>query len=261
MSSWCGTRARSSAVLEVEPREMPSVELYPGPHQKVSRGGSVMVQCRWGPGVIITCHDNIIRTMTGIPQPVVTWTREDGRSLTGGTEVLEGGVLRIIGVTEEEAGTYICQAENIVGMATARASIQIEDIEEWRQRPTPPTRSPQYNQPEKTTTEGYNYEISHPSEDRTATHYDTERPRITRPRHNSDNISVITNTGADVDLNCVAYPHITRPASGHQSGDVVWSRTDGREIDPRHRVEGGQCRIDDKISHYRARLLLRRIAH
>ena len=48
VSSWCGTRARSSAVLEVEPREMPSVELYPGPHQKVPRGGSVMVQCRWG---------------------------------------------------------------------------------------------------------------------------------------------------------------------------------------------------------------------
>ena len=48
VSSWCGTRSRSSAVLEVEPREVPSIELYPGSHQEVPRGGSVMVQCRWG---------------------------------------------------------------------------------------------------------------------------------------------------------------------------------------------------------------------
>ena len=200
---------------------------------------------------------NIFRTMTGIPQPTVTWSREDGRPLTRSTEILEGGVLRILGVTEEEAGTYICQAENIVGMASATASIQIEDTEEWRQRPTPPKRSPQYSYPEETTTEAYNFERSRPSEERTEAASHSQRPRITRPRHNSDNISVITNTGAGVDLNCVAYPHITRPASGHQSGDVVWSRTDGRGIDPRHRVEGGQCWInDEKTSQYRARLLL-----
>ena len=190
--------------------------------------------------------------MTGIPQPTITWSREDGRPLTRSTEILEGGVLRILGVTEEEAGTYICEAENIVGMASATASIQIEDTEERRQRLTPPTRSPQYSYPEETTTER-----SRPSEDRNETASHSQRPRITRPRHNSDNISVITNTGAGVDLNCVAYPHITRPASGHQSGDVVWSRTDGRGIDPRHRVEGGQCLIiSDKTSPYRGRLLL-----
>ena len=181
--------------------------------------------------------------MTGIPQPTVTWSREDGRPLTESTEILEGGVLRIIGVGEEEAGTYVCRAENIVGVASTTASIQIEDSEEdgWRQRPAH-TRSPpqEYNSyPQETTTQYNAYDRSHPSEERTEAS-DLQRPHIPRPRHNSENISVITNTGSDVDLNCVAYPHITRPASRHQTGDVVWSRTDGRGIDPRHRVEGGE---------------------
>ena len=60
VTSWCGTMARSSAVLEVEPREPPSVELYPAPHQAVTTGGSVMMQCRWGhrPGG----HDSNVNT-------------------------------------------------------------------------------------------------------------------------------------------------------------------------------------------------------
>ena len=44
----CGSQGRASTVLEVEPRELPSVQLYPAPHQVVPRGGSVMLQCRWG---------------------------------------------------------------------------------------------------------------------------------------------------------------------------------------------------------------------
>ena len=178
--------------------------------------------------------------MTGIPQPSVTWTREDGRPLTENTEILEGGVIRILGVGEEEAGTYVCEAENIVGVASTSASIQLEDSGEdvWRQRPGP-MRSPyEHNSSPEETTLIY--------EQRTEASYPAQRPpHIPRPRHNSDNISVITNTGSDVDLNCVAYPHITGPASRHQQGDVVWSRTDGRGIDPRHRVEGGECLISD----------------
>ena len=42
----CGTMARSSAVLEVEQRQEPELELYPGPQHLVSLGGSVMIQCR-----------------------------------------------------------------------------------------------------------------------------------------------------------------------------------------------------------------------
>ena len=48
VTSWCGRVARSSAVLEVEPRELPSLQIYPAPSQTVASGGSVMLQCRWG---------------------------------------------------------------------------------------------------------------------------------------------------------------------------------------------------------------------
>ena len=244
VTSWCGTVARSSAVLEVEPREPPSVELYPAPHQAVPSGGSVMLQCRYR--IKPECHDTdmtLIRTMTGIPQPTVTWSREDGRPLTESTEILEGGVLRIIGVREEEAGAYVCRAENVVGVASTTASIQIEKSEEnvWRQRPGHSRLPYDLNSYPEETTAGYNvYDRNHPSEENRAEASNIQPPHITRPRHSSDNISVITNAGSDVDLNCVAYPHITRPASRHQHGDVVWSRTDGRGIDPRHRVEGGE---------------------
>ena len=36
------------------------------------------------------------RYMTGIPTPVITWTREDGSQLPPNVEVLSGGVLRYL---------------------------------------------------------------------------------------------------------------------------------------------------------------------
>lgn len=42
----CGSRARSSSILEVEPREPPSLELYPSTVQTVQSGDSVLFQCR-----------------------------------------------------------------------------------------------------------------------------------------------------------------------------------------------------------------------
>ena len=48
--SWCGSRARSSGVLEVEPRQPPVLQLHPGPGVTTTTGGSVMLQCRCGGG-------------------------------------------------------------------------------------------------------------------------------------------------------------------------------------------------------------------
>ena len=78
-SPQCGTRARASSVLEVEPREPPTAELYPATRQTVNTGESALFQCRY---------------MTGIPTPVITWTREDGGQMPPNVEVLSGGVLR-----------------------------------------------------------------------------------------------------------------------------------------------------------------------
>ena len=46
VTSPCGSRARSSSILEVEPREPPSLELYPSTVQTVQSGDSVLFQCR-----------------------------------------------------------------------------------------------------------------------------------------------------------------------------------------------------------------------
>ena len=52
--SWCGSRARSSGVLEVEPRQPPQLQLHPGPGVTTTTGGSVMLQCRCGKVFTIT---------------------------------------------------------------------------------------------------------------------------------------------------------------------------------------------------------------
>ena len=79
LRSRCGGQARASSILEVEPREPPTAELYPSARQTVNTGESALFQCRY---------------MTGIPTPVITWTREDGGQLPPNVEVLSGGVLR-----------------------------------------------------------------------------------------------------------------------------------------------------------------------
>ena len=48
VTSPCGSRARSSSILEVEQREHPSLELYPATLQTVRSGDSVLFQCRYG---------------------------------------------------------------------------------------------------------------------------------------------------------------------------------------------------------------------
>ena len=58
---------RDSAILEVERREKPQIEIYPSDNQNVVQGGSVLFQCR---------------VMSGIPNPKITWRPlNSGRSL------------------------------------------------------------------------------------------------------------------------------------------------------------------------------------
>ena len=76
--------ARASAIIEVEPRELPVIEIYPDNRQTISTGGSVLFQCR---------------ASAGIPSPTVTWTRDDRRPLGSNVEILPGGVIRMTRVT------------------------------------------------------------------------------------------------------------------------------------------------------------------
>ncbi|GFS51261.1 basement membrane-specific heparan sulfate proteoglycan core protein [Trichonephila inaurata madagascariensis] len=103
--------AQASAIVEVERREVPAIELYPEATQTVIRGGSSLFQCR---------------VTAGIPTPTVEWVRADGSPFTSSTEILNGGVIRFNRVTGDEEGTYICTAENSGGRVTAQAVLQIQ---------------------------------------------------------------------------------------------------------------------------------------
>ncbi|PNF14537.1 hypothetical protein B7P43_G15031, partial [Cryptotermes secundus] len=108
-----GGSSVTSAVIEVERREPPAVELYPEATQTVITGGSVLLQCR---------------VTGGIPSPRVRWTRTDGRPLSSTIEELPGGVLRFNRVTQAEAGQYICHAESEAGSTTAVATLVVQSM-------------------------------------------------------------------------------------------------------------------------------------
>lgn len=71
--------AVATAILEVERRERPAIEMYPKANQTVTEGGSLILQCR---------------IMGGDPPPRLTWVRSDGRPLGTSVEELQNGVLR-----------------------------------------------------------------------------------------------------------------------------------------------------------------------
>jgi len=53
----------------------------------------------------------------GLPLPDVTWVRLYG-SLPGGRHVIHNnGTLIISGILQQDAGMYVCQAKNVLGMA------------------------------------------------------------------------------------------------------------------------------------------------
>ena len=95
---------RASAVVEVDRRERPQIEIYPDERQIAVKGGSALFQCRM---------------LAGIPTPTLRWIRIDRNglevSLTPSIELLPGGVIRINEVVGDEEGTYRCTATNNVG--------------------------------------------------------------------------------------------------------------------------------------------------
>ncbi|XP_040361205.1 basement membrane-specific heparan sulfate proteoglycan core protein isoform X4 [Ixodes scapularis] len=103
--------AQATAVLEVDRREVPLVEIYPKTIPEIHHGDSAVLQCR---------------PTAGIPTPSVEWTRADGSPFTPSTELSSPGILRFNKFTREEEGTYICSAENAMGKVTAQATLKMK---------------------------------------------------------------------------------------------------------------------------------------
>ncbi|XP_078043463.1 terribly reduced optic lobes isoform X5 [Augochlora pura] len=100
----------ASAIIEVEPREAPLLELYPKEAQTVILGGSADVQCR---------------AIAGTPMPELHWSRSDGRPFAHNIKQLPGGVLRLTNITIGDSGGYVCTAVNSVGTTSAVAYIEV----------------------------------------------------------------------------------------------------------------------------------------
>lgn len=75
----------------------------------VLAGESVQFQCKVG----------------GDPTPNILWRRDDGKMPIGRAHILDDKSLRIEHVAPEDEGLYICDAENLVGTISARASLTV----------------------------------------------------------------------------------------------------------------------------------------
>lgn len=102
--------SRDSAILEVERREKPQIEIYPSNNQTVIEGSSALFQCR---------------ILSGIPNPEVVW--KSLYPLANNVEILaNGGVIRITDIKKSNQAYYECSAENVAGSATARAYLTVQ---------------------------------------------------------------------------------------------------------------------------------------
>nr|XP_045613717.1 basement membrane-specific heparan sulfate proteoglycan core protein-like isoform X12 [Procambarus clarkii] len=117
-----GGTAQAAAIIEVERREPPVIEVYPELRQTIVVGASALFQCH---------------LTAGIPNPTVRWARTDGRPLTPNTETLNGGVLRFNQVQGDEEGSYTCTAENDAGLVRATAVLEIQSLPVINIRPGP----------------------------------------------------------------------------------------------------------------------------
>uniref|UniRef100_A0A0B7ATX1 Basement membrane-specific heparan sulfate proteoglycan core protein n=1 Tax=Arion vulgaris TaxID=1028688 RepID=A0A0B7ATX1_9EUPU len=103
--------AQASAIVDIERREQPVVELYPGIQQVVTIGSSAIFTCR---------------IVGGVPAPVVTWSRVGGQGFTSRTEIISDmSSIRFTAITPEEQGEYVCSATNDIGTVTATASLRV----------------------------------------------------------------------------------------------------------------------------------------
>ncbi|KAJ8974901.1 hypothetical protein NQ317_015290, partial [Molorchus minor] len=106
-----GSRETLPATLTVHVKPMFNKE----PHDVVALTGQ---------RVVFEC------SVDGDPTPNVLWRREDGKMPIGRARILDDKSLQIDNVQTSDEGLYICNAENLVGSITAKASLVVH---------TPPT--------------------------------------------------------------------------------------------------------------------------
>lgn len=61
----------------------------------------------------------------GDPIPNILWRRDDGKMPIGRAQILDDKSLRIEHIVPSDEGLYICDAENVVGRISAKASLTV----------------------------------------------------------------------------------------------------------------------------------------
>lgn len=89
---------------------MPVLQLHPAESQTILEGGTADFHCR---------------AIAGIPSPEIKWSRRDNKHLNPDSQLYPGGMLRINNVTSSDAGSYVCIAENSVGVTSATTSLKV----------------------------------------------------------------------------------------------------------------------------------------
>ncbi|XP_049767979.1 protein sax-3-like [Schistocerca cancellata] len=71
----------------------------------------------------------------GDPAPNILWRRDDGKMPIGRAQILDDKSLRIENVVPADEGVYICDAENVVGSISARATLTVHSPPRITTRP------------------------------------------------------------------------------------------------------------------------------
>lgn len=74
----------------------------------------------------VTDGEAVLRCRVGgSPRPHILWRRHDGRMPVGRARLVPDYSLKITRLTVEDAGVYICQAENSVATVVANATLTV----------------------------------------------------------------------------------------------------------------------------------------
>nr|XP_046191988.1 basement membrane-specific heparan sulfate proteoglycan core protein-like [Oncorhynchus gorbuscha] len=95
---------------------MASLTIKHSPKVRVTPAGPLRV--RLGEPVALECH------ATGRPRPSVTWQRHRTQLVTTKTE--DTSTLKVAAVSSEDAGVYVCQAQNTEGVAEIKVEVIVE---------------------------------------------------------------------------------------------------------------------------------------
>ncbi|XP_037931811.1 basement membrane-specific heparan sulfate proteoglycan core protein [Teleopsis dalmanni] len=100
---------QANTIIDVEPRERPTVDIHPDEQQSVYVGAQGLLYCQ----------------ANGIPEPTVIWRRVDGKPLSPRHKENSPGYIIIEDIQIADAGDYECLAENLAGKTTGISTIRV----------------------------------------------------------------------------------------------------------------------------------------